>query len=489
MKYLRQLIIFSFIFLAYVPASDAQYLTKALRGDYSLDSLSAKDHYEYVQLVNSYGKTVSQRNRKTHRLDSVYRYSTRNATQPLDIIGRSLYEYSDTLLIERASVLLYDIASHVDGRWQGSNFDRYKLNPVTGQLNELTRQWLPRDESTLDSLPLTYRLKYSYNSHGLLDTLDESRELFIPIDAVSSRFTYQYDGLNRLTDSYVFTYAFPDTLILDRFFQYGYDTDDRLQFHNYYSVSSIDGSNIKIDSTHYHYDEQGYLVREEYFTGIRDFPSTEYDYTNSASGQPDTVVVKSWNSTGEYLRYNSEESYQLQESGDLGNMTAVAWRNGQYVGTAYGSRRDNDPDISNEQVIYPVPYAYNSKYNNMILSESSFNDYFFVGQYFIDHTERPYGISYFYTNLDESSTVDHPDNNLKIKAVPNPATEELSFIVSDFAQQQDCHLKIYDLAGHLVSSAQHNWRESYSIADLEAGIYFFQIEQAGKVGVGRFVKL
>jgi len=486
MKYFLPLHIVGLTFLLNITSAVAQ-LTQAYAQDYSLDSLSAQSHYEYVQLLNSYGKSVSQRNRKTHRLDSVYRYSTKNATQPLDIVGRSLFEYSDTVLIEKQSVLLYDLASHIDGRWQGSNYYKYKLDPTTGQLKERTRQQLPSDEFVQDSFPVTIRHIYSYNSENLLDTIWEGNDYAISVDTISAIYSYKYDSLNRLDKIRKFGRfsAMETTMLLKEENSYNYNDNGQVDY--YVENTYIPSGPTSKDSTHYHYDDQGYLIKEEYFTYYMNWPTYLYEYDNYLSGQPESVYVHSWFARDTALYYYSEESWKLQNTGDPGNMTATVWRGGQFLGTVYGSTLENDRNIPNEQVIYPFPYAYNSKYNNMILYESSFNDHFFT--FIVDHTVRPYGIRYFYTNLDDSSTSDLAAGDLQVKAFPNPAMEVLSFVSTDLVHQQDFHLKIYNTAGQLASSAQHNWNENYSITELEAGIYFYQIEQDGMIGSGRFVKL
>jgi serine protease len=84
-----------------------------------------------------------------------------------------------------------------------------------------------------------------------------------------------------------------------------------------------------------------------------------------------------------------------------------------------------------------------------------------------------------------SSTMDL--NKISFLLQPNPVADELTITLAD---EKEWTLSIMDIRGRLISSAQFTSNEQMiSLGYLPAGIYFVQIEQEGKRGIQKIIKL
>jgi hypothetical protein len=68
---------------------------------------------------------------------------------------------------------------------------------------------------------------------------------------------------------------------------------------------------------------------------------------------------------------------------------------------------------------------------------------------------------------------------------PNPVTDEIHFLTDS----QESNLIIFDNSGKKVYSTQLNGNNSHAnLSNLRSGVYFFSLEQSGKVKAGKFIK-
>ena len=87
---------------------------ESLSGD-----MSAREVYDIVKKWNS--RKVESRSFKTHQLDSLYYFSTKNGTIPITLSGKEVYQYLDSLEI----VKVYAEPSN----WSPRSFRKYYIDP------------------------------------------------------------------------------------------------------------------------------------------------------------------------------------------------------------------------------------------------------------------------------------------------------------------------------------------------------------------------
>jgi hypothetical protein len=75
------------------------------------------------------------------------------------------------------------------------------------------------------------------------------------------------------------------------------------------------------------------------------------------------------------------------------------------------------------------------------------------------------------------------------KVFPNPADETATFVLTENTNMQQPVFSIFDAFGKLIRSSQvKNGRHQFQRGNLAAGVYFFKIENEGRlIGSGRIV--
>jgi serine protease len=139
------------------------------------------------------------------------------------------------------------------------------------------------------------------------------------------------------------------------------------------------------------------------------------------------------------------------------------------------------------KVVGSATWQTNSLSTNMVLlTELGFCTMYDVGiKAICAGSESDFSITGIFSTTCSSSTNDL--NKISFLLQPNPVADELTVILAD---EKDWTLSIMDTRGRLISSTQFNSNEqTISLGYLPAGIYFVQIEQAGRRGIQKIIKL
>jgi len=406
--------------------------------------------------------------------------------------GKGIFEYSDTLQVFKSYGFSYQVHPNIDGKWVPSLFYKYHFDQENGKNVKTSRHinW-SGTEMELSTLPFTSIELYSYNEKNLIDTIELRSVYPHGLETSYALHIHEYNSVEQLTKVNTYSrHIGADTMYLDDEIIYKHNSKGDLEYMVGYVNSSIHGR-ISNDSTHFSYNAQGQLeVKEEFLKRGNGswFLRFIYTYINYPNGQPDTVLIDKYNLIDLELDSHFEEKYEQQATGDSGRMDANLWRDGEALGAAYGYYPENDPEIANDRVRYPEAYAENRKWNNMLLSEQAYNNYAFVQKPADHFPHRPFARYYFYSEIDRTGAKDVlPQSAISI--YPNPASATIRFDREGSHSAESFDLRIYNGAGEQVRTGTHQWGKDYTVADLPAGVYFYQLEDQTRMWAGRFVKL
>ena len=443
--------------------------------------LSPMEILDWVTSYNEGASSPSKRNRKTHRLDSIYYYWTAQETLPLHLARKQEYVYSDTLEIEKWYVLR-------NGIWVPGTFRKYRLYEDSGKLAErsIHANW-QGDEEAFDTVTVCSSYFYTYNQSGLLDSfklVKNSEILFFDL--------FKYNEENQLINYKRFRLDWDPSLAHE--ITYTYNDNSALE-----SVVEYRGGHNReftpSDSLVYRYDITGLLTKREDYNITENgwYLKFDFSYVHDDDNLLDSVNIISY-----HFRNHDSIVYEVKEDHGIyfGNRVArdaFLFVQGQFGGHIYGSHMIYDLETSSDAVKYPEALA-DKRALDFKLDEEGVSNAFFThnppqGSLAIDHEAilNTFVNEYFYTDLTLSSTSDEHLQSIRLDIYPNPSSDVVSICTAEL-QGKSSVLSIYNVEGGLMTTSSYLCGAAISVAHYPSGLYYIQLSAAGQQYVGSFVK-
>lgn len=441
------------------------------------DTITSEEQYHFVTKLNSRYSALSKRERKSHRLDSLYNHTWLDPqNSPPQLEGKQEYIYSDSLEIRKN--YLKENSWSTD--WTPVSFAKYKLNKTTKMLEceSVHLNWNGSDLA-IDTLTPYSIDSFYYNQNNLLTNHVVRNQFPLGLDSIRHLVEYKYDSLNRLWKSFHFLREFQsDSMTLRNTIEYGYNESGLVEsFDEYRKITGI--GFVRHDSIHYSYDEEGILEKRERFApnGLGAYIlDIEEDYFYSNENKLLRKRIQRYNTAttpSTKLPYYIDENYEDNESssafGDL-------YLDNDYFGLAYRYKWEFDIEIESDKVKLPIFLGTLSEYDYLLRSESGINNMLVN----LENNFQGYKVDYFYSLL-ETSSDDDKESEEDYRISPNPVSNMLCA-----SEKLNLEYSIYDLTGKIIDTGSfERGTNCIDISELEAGIYFFN---SGNASV-RFVKI
>ena len=310
----------------------------------------------------------------------------------------------------------------------------------------------PSKNEFVDSDPKSY-IEYSYNEEKLLMTF----QLFLRDDPGSAHYittqcTYHHSSDGLL--SYILSYADFSTEVVYDSTALIYNTDDQLVREENHVYNNPTRYSIK----EYTYNDEGLLSESSAYR----------------SDRPELIDF-------EAFFYNSAGSIEKAEIGVIQNAIEFPLRLVEQIATYdYAEGRIEELSLTPDFIIT----ARNDFDNhNHLLTEERNRKYRtnFFGE--LEFQEHDAGGAWFYSPVSPTSV--NSLSSLDATLYPNPASSHLTLSLEN---SEMASLNIYDSRGDNVMTTVSTSGELIDITNLSSGLYFYEITQANKSMVGKFIK-
>lgn len=458
-------------------------------------SNSAIDHYKIISDFNRINETISL------KINNGYLFK---------YVGEARFEYEYPVeeykeLRTRAEIIhdLKDPEEDLFLWFKDSNVEPEKPEAFlksTFNENDLIIQssYSPWDGNyeDLDDIKFALTYRYFYNEANLLIRYESQSiyDLDSGIDA-SGVSLLSYDSLGLLDTSFIYSYDYAlDSLLLHQMNYYLHDERGNLisQVREEYEN---DGSSIVIDSFSYVYNEDNLKIREYKFNWRtnRDVPG--YDvihiirYNYNQEGQLITETKNyGWRIEEEEWGYGELKEYSYYEHGSINDILhsdSTDWRFGYERN--YKIKYTYDHDVPIENVMYSRGLLrsgeFLNKHKRLLLkeewfdSESAWQDWIYKSR------------EYQYEDLRTTSTNEEQLSALTPQLIlyPNPSSDIVQ--VSGLPSFGSCDVALYNLEGRCVLQQKMDNKLSFSLSELDSGVYYYKIRNKDSHYSGKVVKL
>jgi|GEM_PF-3466565 len=473
---MKKLLIISAFFLAY---NCNILLGQTIAQAHDYNDFDPIEHYKFVEKLNKSNLSTNLRNAKKIKIDSVTYYDSPDPS------GRIFFDFNVANNNETSFYYFY----------RGGGFDANSYF-----------------ELEYDSKNLLTQINYTKPWDGNLNVPGENEVTWI------RKATYDRDDKVKLYSYYLPTEDGGEFLLST--YDHLYNSDGKLSELLYYSYE--DGGLKLQDHTYYHYEKDllkeviDKTKNEDELWVTQD--STVYQYypnlnLKSITNYYGKDIGRNDNFNITYLyEYNNENQlvgdhvYRNSEydDGELRITRFITYNNYDPLGnlilsTNYTSFTLTDSIISSEEYYtynldftsaetqFPKPNAF--YFNQDILDRSPVYPIKTYERYGYEQGENP-GLEdreeYFYSDI-KTSTQEDLVTQLSISIFPNPAGD---FVQVHFDNNSlPCDISITDVNGKRVVDVQ-DYRSGHDIdvAELEAGVYFYQVKHKDGQASGQFVK-
>lgn len=386
-----------------------------------------------------------------------------------------------------------------DNRWDSSykNATIYNVNNLMTLYNSYnwdssTNLWvngtqtiIQYNENNLD----TSKIHSSWDSGNSTWKIDE-------------KFVYKYDATSNLVEEYRYTWNSTlnqlDTFNMNRYFydlsnkkikseEYGkWSGNMELIETNYYTYNSnqllaIDSAIMQsnINVAYYLYDANDHLLQElrKYHDGIEMQNNSKNDYVYNAIGKITNEDRYTWVNDAWRKDYKYERSFD--NNGNLINFMCGGYynmANGNYFAELQsGNRQVLIYDLNYNASQIALYYEEDSEENKM--DTTTWESYNYTNTSWFN-TERTV---YYYSSISPNG---FPENETsRIRVYPNPATDYVLVDSKDLST--NASILIFDTFGRMVINQAINGK--VSVKGLSNGIYFYTINNDGKVATGKLI--
>jgi|GEM_PF-2021885 len=464
-----------------------QISSSVLSHDFDLASDSiivpnGKQLYDDLIDYNQSSDDLQLRFRGKYQLDSAYvRRPHPDNNNQLYIAAKDYYFYNEDFTETNRIAFIYDLD---DSQFHPS--DSYSKTTVNASKKITSRSihpWngvdIPLPETELSSITI---LDYISDQYLSKDSRYLSYEYFINDDPIQIR-NYHYNDQLLLDTFQIFKTEVPgDSFYIFAQCTYHHSSDRLLS----YILSFADfSSEVVHDSTALIYNTDDQLVREEnhVYNNPTRYGIKEYTYNDegliseSISYQSDRLELLDF----ETFFYNSVGSLEKVEIGQIQNAIEFPLRLVEQIASYdYAEGRIEELSLTPDFIIT----ARNDFDNhNHLLTEERNKKYRtnFFGE--LEFQEYDSGGAWFYSPV--SPTIVNSLSSLDATLYPNPA---LSHLTISLENSEMASLNIYDSRGYNVMTTVSTSGELIDITNLSSGLYFYEITQANKSMVGKFIK-
>jgi len=429
--------------------------------------LTTKNHNSHNQLkivntINKRNASLSLRNKKTHRLDSLHYYSTGNGQHGLRVTRKDVFSYSDSM----ETVKVYGL----DFDWFPSNILKYQLNS-SGQVSQYSfhPNWNGSDLA-IDTLPADIIETYSYNNENLLSSIERRATNPFGLEKARLIFTYEYDSLQQLVSEKLFLRnLISDTLAISLEYLYSYLGNSNLESIVEYRFTNSLGF-VARDSIHFIYNDQRHLVeKQEFFLNADSswFQNFNHLYTYNESGKTNEIKIQGFDGNNNTaVPFCVIEDFWHSEN-ELTQIFGDKYENGTFQGEAYGYEWRYNTEVDNDLVQYPIMLQDLEDLNKMIISEDAYN----FGLVPLEINFYDYRYDYFYRILKPSSLNEiNSDTQL---VYPCPAQD---YIILELPMDsKGLTITLFNLNGVSVHHERVSETTRIDISTLPAGLYVYKI--------------
>jgi len=341
------------------------------------------------------------------------------------------YEYdNDTNLINKITYLW------INSSWVGSSKINYSYTQLNEPLVIVTYKW--KNNTWKDTL----KEEYIYNNNLLTEKI-----LYVNVNN-----TWQY------LSKHEFTYDANENLVLEIFYYW-------------------DNANwINSTKTEYTYDISNNLISSIYYEYLFSWaPITKLEYSYDSSNNLITTITYNWVSNWENY-WKTEYSYNSY--GDMIQYIRYSWdsQSNSWL-QGYKVERTYDNNYTFDDMILPISINYDL-FSHKLLNEMTYQ---WDNNLWINNTN----IQYYYSDFNNQGISDLNTTNFNI--YPNPAND---FIYIDLINiySDDIIFRLFDVLGNAIIETKLNKNNKIDIADLNNGIYIYQIIYNKKIINGKLLK-
>jgi len=438
-----------------------------------LGQLNSEDQYERyqsVKAVNALGNTkrLSNRNQRTHILDSLISYNS-----PNNFFTKTEYAWEIDKVIEYNSKRIFQ-----NEEWIPQDCSEYGFNSTTEQITHFYY-------GTCDSMTPDNSREYFYDADNKLYKLIGYRAATDVWPESNVITLYSYDDEDQLirTENFLSETGTPILTSIEEF-MYG-DDNELITILGYDVIDSANPTIILNDSTSVKYTEEGLLksiVDYHHFSqsGFIEHNRKDYEYNNL--GLLLKLTIKNEYSLSQDNWYNIEINewvYGLNNTVEEFYLTPVR-REGQDLSTTqlYEQSLQGIIETDDTVPIENVRNAFNvldhSPLNTVletVLTRTTKTDK--VTVYNRDFAWLTIQLEYFYSNL-SVSTQEPAFSDFSIVLSPNPASSKTSVLLGEKFQLTS--ICIYDLQGRLITCQEET---EIDLDVLSAGIYLVEVSVTG----------
>lgn len=374
-------------------------------------------------------------------------------------LNKTSYTYNDS------ANLLEEINFSWNNTWQYSTKVSYEYDNDTNLINKITYLWI--NSSWVGSSKINYSytqlneplviITYKWENNTWKDTLKEE---------------YIYNN-NLLTEKILYVNVNNTWQYLSKH-EFTYDTNENLVLEIFYYWDNANW--INSTKTEYTYDISNNLISSIYYEYLFSWaPITKLEYSYDSSNNLITTITYNWVSNWENY-WKTEYSYNSY--GDMIQYIRYSWdsQSNSWL-QGYKVERTYDNNYTFDDLILPISINYDL-FSHKLLNEMSYQ---WNNNLWINNTN----IQYYYSDFNNQGISELNTTNFNL--YPNPSHD---FIYIDLVNScnDNVSFKLYDLLGNEIIETKLDKNNKIDIAELNTGIYIYQIIYNKKIINGKLLK-
>lgn len=374
-------------------------------------------------------------------------------------LNKTSYTYNDS------ANLLEEINFLWNNNWQYSTKITYEYDNDTNLINKITYLW--NNSSWIGSSKIHYTYT-QLNEPLVVETYKWVNNAWK--DSLKEEYIYN----NNLLAERIFYVYQNNTWVNSAKIEYSYDNYENLILEIFYYWDNANW--INSTKTEYTYDTFNNLISSIYYEYLFSWaPKTKREYTYDSSNNLITTIYYNWISTWENL-WKTEYSYN--NYGDMEQDITYSWDN-QSNSWVQGRKvvRTYDNNYTFDDMILPISINYDL-FSHKLLNEMSYQ---WNNNLWINNTN----IQYYYSDFNNQGISELNTTNFNL--YPNPSHD---FIYIDLINiySDDIIFRLFDVLGNAIIETKLNKNNKIDIADLNNGIYIYQIIYNKKIINGKLLK-
>jgi hypothetical protein len=457
------------------------------------------EHDELLQWVNDFNNRnlnnrVDYKNDKTHRLDSTLyiQFYPQGPDAGSRDYSRSYYFYKE----DRDIICIYR-KENFFADWEASNIIIDHYDDENLLTSSSYNSWDGDLINFNDNDPLVLRsFFYDENMRLSEEHAQNQFELQNKILADVNYYHYYDDGRLKSTEFFDWSVQL-DSLIFVKETKYFYDANDNLVLTMRYD-NDRDRGYFATDSIVRIVNNEGLLEKTITYEKARTTDDwllrTESSYSFDNEGRPDRVESRRYNHANNSWRAGDTTFSKYHTYGSLSDITTVQTDSSSFGSTGGLLFEDirskteyfHDENVLNNQVKRSRSYIPRNNENHMILEKKEFINAEPGGsQYGTSILTETSSTEYFYSEIKPSATVDIIEDATVYRIAPNPASDNIEIISSEYSGE--VHFSLTDISGRRVIDQKTYPNEGINIPYLNSGIYIYTVSDGKYTSTGKVV--